>query len=102
PKASPARRRRLTDNDRLSYAMAVKGKLMENETLSQQAGSNQKEQFGNSPLLKAAIMDAVIAALDAHSAMSQQALESQAVQDGLKAALMGPGRLYEALRDQAA
>ncbi|WP_254368358.1 hypothetical protein [Paracoccus sp. Z118] len=47
-------------------------------------------------------MDAVIDALDAHSAMSQQALEAQAVQDGLKAALMGPGRLYEALRDQAA
>lgn len=92
----------VTDNDQLSFHMAVKGKLMENETLAQQAGSNQKEQFGNSPLLKAAIMDAVIDALDAHSAMSRQALESQAIQDGLKAALMGPGRLYETLRDQAA
>nr|WP_010399234.1 type I restriction endonuclease [Paracoccus sp. TRP] len=92
----------VTDNDQLSYAMAIKGKLVENETLSQQAGSNQKEQFDNSPLLKAAIMDAVIDALDAHSAMSRQALESPAIQAGLKAALMGPGRLYEALRERAA
>ncbi len=91
----------VTDNDQLSYAMAIKGKLVENETLSQQAGSNQKEQFDNSPLLKAAIMDAVIDALDAHSAMSRQALESPAIQAGLKAALMGPGRLYEALRERA-
>ncbi|GEK69718.1 type I restriction enzyme, R subunit [Paracoccus denitrificans] len=92
----------VTDNDQLSYAMAIKGKLVENETLSQQAGSNQKEQFDNSPLLKAAIMDAVIDALDAHSAMSRQALESPTIQAGLKAALMGPGRLYEALRERAA
>lgn len=92
----------VTDNDQLSYAMAIKGKLVENETLSQQAGSNQKEQFDNSPLLKAAIMDAVIDALDAHSAMSRQALESPSIQAGLKAALMGPGRLYEALRERAA
>lgn len=92
----------VTDNDQLSYAMTIKGKLMENETLSKQAGSNQKEQFDNSPLLKAAIMDAVIDALDAHSAMSRQALESQTIQDGLKAALMGPGRLYEALRERVA
>lgn len=90
----------VTDNDQLFYAMTIKGKLMENETLSQQAGSNQKEQFDNSPLLKAAIMDAVIDAMDAHSTMSRQALESQPIQDGLKAALMGPGRLYEALREQ--
>lgn len=92
----------VTDNDQLSYAMTIKGKLMENKTLSQQAGSNQKDQFDNSPLLKAAIMDAVIDALDAHSAMSRQALESQTIQDGLRAALMGPGRLYEALREQGA
>lgn len=92
----------VTDNDQLSFAMAIKGKLMENETLSQQAGSNQKEQFDNAPLLKAAIMDAVIDALDVHSAMSSQALESQTIQDGLKAAFMGPGRLHEALQELVA
>jgi len=91
-----------TEEDQLSWLMGVKGKLMENETLAQQAGSNQKEQFDNSPALKSAIMDAIIEALDAHSAMSRQALGSQEVQADLKAALMGPGRLYEELRERAA
>ena len=72
------------------------------EINTQQAGSNQKEQFDNSPALKTAIMDAIIEALDAHSAMSRQALGSQEVQADLKAALMGPGRLYEELRERAA
>jgi len=91
-----------TEEDQLSWLRGVKGKLMENETLAQQAGSNQKEQFDNSPALKTAIMDAIIEALDAHSAMSRQALGSQEVQADLKAALMGPGRLYEELRGRAA
>ena len=91
-----------TEDDQLSWLMGVKGKLMENETLAQQADSNQKEQFDNSPALKTAIMDAIIEALDAHSAMSRQALGSQEVQADLKAALMGPGRLYEELRERAA
>ena len=91
-----------TEEDQLSWLMGVKGKLMENATLAQQAGSNQKEQFDNSPALKTAIMDAIIEALDAHSAMSRQALGSQEVQADLKAALMGPGRLYEELRERAA
>jgi hypothetical protein len=30
--------------------------------------------------------------------MSTQALESEAIREGLKAILLGPGRLYEALR----
>ncbi|ABN76963.1 type I restriction endonuclease subunit R [Cereibacter sphaeroides] len=92
----------LTDNDQLSYAMTVKGKLLENTTLAQQAANNHKEQFGNSPNLMNALMDAIIDALDAHSAMSKQALDSPVIQKGLKDALMGPGRLYEALRERAA
>ncbi|ULB09192.1 hypothetical protein ORIO_04540 [Cereibacter azotoformans] len=92
----------LTDNDQLSYAMTVKGKLLENTTLAQQAANNHKEQFGNSPNLMNAIVDAIIDALDAHSAMSKQALEPPLIQRGLKDALMGPGRLYEALRERAA
>lgn len=90
----------VTDNDQLSYAMALKGKLIENEVLAEQAGSNQKEQFESSPALKGAIMDAIIEAMEAHSAMSRQALGSQTIREGLQAALMGPGRLYEALREK--
>ena len=37
-------------------------------------------------------------ALDAHTAMSSQALNSQKIQEGLKDTLLGPAQLYEALR----
>lgn len=88
--------------DILAAQMAAKGKLLENTTLAQQAANNHKEQFGNSPNLMNALMDAIIDALDAHSAMSKQALDPPVIQKGLKDALMGPGRLYEALRERAA
>jgi hypothetical protein len=43
----------LTDDDQLVYVNGVlKGKLLENETLIQQAANNSKEQFANSPDLK--------------------------------------------------
>jgi len=89
----------LTDGDQLVYVNNVlKGKLLESDKLRQQAANNSKEQFANSPDLKTAIMNAVMDALEAHSVMSTQALESEAVREGLKAILLGPGRLYEALR----
>jgi type I restriction enzyme R subunit len=37
----------------------------------------------------------------AHTTMSKQALESEQVRDGLKNVLLGPARLYEALREKA-
>ena len=91
-----------TDNDQLSYAMTIKGKLVENETLVRQAAGNGKEQFGASPELTRVFIDAIIAAFDVHSTMSRQAIESGAIQSGLIATLMGPGQLYEALRERAA
>jgi type I restriction enzyme R subunit len=89
----------LTDDDQLVYVNGVlKGKLLENETLVQQAGSNSKEQFANSPDLNDALLHAIMDALDAHTAMSSQALGSERVRDGLKDILLGPAQLYEALR----
>jgi type I restriction enzyme R subunit len=89
----------LTDDDQLVYVNGVlKGKLLENETLVQQAGNNSKEQFANSPDLKDALMHAIMDALDAHSTMSTQALESERVRAGLKDILLGPAQLYESLR----
>ena len=89
----------LTDDDKLVYVNnVIKGKLLESSTLRQQAANNTKEQFANSPDLGRALMEAIMDALDAHSTMSTQALESEAVRDGLKAVLLGPGGLYEALR----
>jgi type I restriction enzyme R subunit len=66
-----------------------------------QAANNTKEKFAKSPDLKAEILNAVMSALDAHTAMSTQALSSETVRDGLKEVLLGPARLYEALREQA-
>ena len=62
----------------------IKGKLLESKTLRQQAVNNTKEQFANSPDLKSELLSAIMGALDAHTLMSTQALNSQAVQRGLK------------------
>ncbi len=93
----------LTEDDQLVYVNGViKGKLLENDTLVQQAGSNSKEQFSNSPDLGKALMDAIIEAFEAHQSMSAQALGSERVRAGLKDILLGPAQLYEALRARSA
>ena len=90
----------VSDDDQLIYVNNVlKGKLLQSDTLAEQAANNTKEQFSNSPDLAQAIVDAVIEAMDAHQSMSQQALGSPKVREGLREVLLGPGRLYEALRD---
>ena len=90
----------LTDGDQLVYVNdVIKGKLLESDTLRKQAASNSKEQFSNSPDLKTAILNAIMEALEAHTTMSTQALESEKVREGLKAILLGPAGLYEALRN---
>jgi type I restriction enzyme R subunit len=78
----------------------IKGKLLESETLRQQATNNTKEQFANSPDLKTELLNAIMGALDAHTAMSTQALNSETVQQGIKDVLLNNARLYETLRTQ--
>jgi type I restriction enzyme R subunit len=89
----------LTDDDKLVYVNNVLlGKLLESATLAQQAANNSKEQFGTSPDLKSELLSAVIAALDAHTAMSTQALNSEHVRDGLLGILLDHSGLWERLR----
>lgn len=89
----------LSEGDQLVYVNGVlKGKLLENETLMQQAVSNSKEQFANSPDLKTALVDAIMDTLEAYGSMGSQALNSVRVRDGLQDALLGPAQLYESLR----
>lgn len=89
----------LTDQDKLVYVNnVIKGKLLESETLRQQATSNTKEQFANSPDLKTELLNAIMGALDAHTLMSTQALNSISVQSGLKDILLNHAGLYETLR----
>lgn len=93
----------LTDQDKLVYVNnVIKGKLLESETLQQQAANNSKEQFANSPDLKAELLNAIMGALDAHNAMSTQALNSTTVQEGMKDILLNHARLYEMLRERKA
>lgn len=93
----------LSDQDKLVYVNnVIKGKLLESETLTKQAGSNTKEQFSNSPDLDREIANAVIDALDAHTLMSTQALNSPEVLQGLKAILLNHTNLWEALKARAA
>jgi type I restriction enzyme R subunit len=90
-----------TDGDKLVYVNSVlKGKLLESEVLTQQASSNTKEQFANSPDLATEIVNAIMDAAAANSSLSKQALESERARAGLKEILLGPARLYEALREQ--
>jgi type I restriction enzyme R subunit len=92
----------LTDQDKLVYVNSVlKGKLLESETLRQQASNNSKEQFANSPDLKTELLNAIMGALDAHTLMSTQALNSITVQTGLRDILLNHAGLYEGLRQQA-
>jgi type I restriction enzyme, R subunit len=92
----------LSDEDKVTYVRAViRGKLLESPTLQQQASANSKEQFGASPDLGTALMDAIISALDAHQAMSSQALGSESIRNGMKEVLLNQTGLYEELRERA-
>src|SRR4029079_8773000 len=89
----------LTDQDKLVYVNnVIMGKLLESATLKQQSANNTKEQCANSPDLKTELMNAIMGALEAHTAMSTQALEAETVRDGLRDVLLGPAQLYETLR----
>ena len=92
----------LTDGDKLAYVHVIKEKLLESELLQQQAVSNTKEQFGNSPDLASVQSNAVIDSLDAHTTMSTQILNQPDAQAGLMKVLLDYMGLYEALRERAA
>jgi type I restriction enzyme R subunit len=92
----------LTNDDRLVYVNNVlKGKLLESETLVEQAANNTKEQFASSPDLSNELLRAIMDALAAHETMSTQALNSVRVREGLKDVLLGPAQLYESLRERS-
>ncbi len=93
----------LSDQDKLVYVnRVIKGKLLESETLRQQAANNTKEQFANSPDLRTELLNAIMGALDAHTLMSTQALNSAAVRNGMKDILLNHAQLYETLRAEIA
>ena len=78
----------VTDTDLLPFALHISGKMLENETLAEQAAANTKEQFDASPDFKDAMIQSVADGFDKYSDMAKQVLNSSKVQDGL-AALLG-------------
>jgi type I restriction enzyme R subunit len=93
----------VTEDDKLVYVQdVIRTKLLESTTLQQQAANNEKQQFAASPDLSRELMGAIISAMDAHAAMSTQALNSESVRRGMLAILLDHARLYEGLRARAA
>jgi type I restriction enzyme R subunit len=90
-----------TDGDKLSWLNSQREKLLESEVLTQQAANNSKEQFASSPDLTRIFVDTLIDTHSAQSNLSLQALNSEQIQRELLHLLLGPVRLYEALRDRA-
>jgi type I restriction enzyme R subunit len=92
-----------TEQDQLVYVTEViRGKLIESETLRQQAANNTREQFATSPDIDTELMSAIVEAFDAHKSMSTKALNSSSVRQGLKDVLLSYGRLWEMLRERPA
>ena len=73
---------------------------MESSLLRSQAAANTKEQFSNSPSLNEELLNAIMDAMAAHQSMSRQALNSDSIRARILATLLGPGGLWEALRNQ--
>ena len=93
----------VTEGDAVAYVDSVlKTKLLELQLLRSQAAANTKEQFMNSPNLNDELMNAIMDAMGAHQTMSRQALNSDAIRTRILTVLLGPGELWEALREAAA
>lgn len=90
------------EDDQVRYVMGdIRSQVLKSQTLADQAEHNTKERFGDSPDLTKAIEDAIMDAFETHSALSKQALASKQVRDGIKELLLGPGRLWEGLKEKA-
>jgi type I restriction enzyme R subunit len=92
----------LADNDQLVYVRnVILEKILESDKLAQQANNNSAEQFAGSPDLDSVLSDALIDALDAHTLMSTQAINSPDVRRGIKDLLLNHFGLWERFRKAA-
>ena len=90
-----------TDGDKLAWLNTKKEKLLEKDVLVQQALSNTEEQFAGSPDLQKFFMDALIESYSAQNALDRAALNSTSIQADVLRLLLGPARLWEALRERS-
>jgi len=95
PEPSPGARRAMAEHNLSAFSWSV-------ADLLRGAGARAKELFGASPDLRSGLTNAIIEALDAHTLMSTQALNSSQVQSGLLDILLNHAGLWEALKQRAA
>lgn len=77
----------LSEGDLLNYANTLRDKILENETLAQQAAVNPLHLFKVSPDFEPAVQDAVVECFDKNQAMTRQILSNEHVMRGMTALL---------------
>jgi type I restriction enzyme R subunit len=92
----------LTDGDKVSFFEGLRRKMLESETLQEQAAVNGEAQFANSPTLHDELMKAAMDGDAAHQSMITQFLNSEALQAQMLALMLAKGALYTALRTSSA
>lgn len=88
----------LTDGDKVTFFEGLRAKMLESETLQEQAAVNGEAQFANSPALHDEMMKAAMDGDAAHQSMITQFLNSEALQAQMLTLMLAKGALYNALR----
>ncbi|MFS6827331.1 hypothetical protein [Cyanobium sp. ATX 6F1] len=91
----------IDEDELLVYVNLLKNKLLKSRLLQQQAASQRKEEFSESPDLQRELSIAITGALDTHSAMSTEALNEPDFCSELKVILLNIEELWEGLRKKA-
>ncbi|MDR0815785.1 MAG: DEAD/DEAH box helicase family protein [Desulfovibrio sp.] len=73
----------LSEGDLLNYANTLRDKILENETLAQQAAVNPLHLFALSPDFEPAMQNAVLECFDKNRAMTRQMLSSEHIMRGM-------------------
>ena len=89
----------LTEADFRGYATTLIGKMVEDETLQEQAKANDTVESFSNGAYESKLNNAVVAALESHSEMADQALRHEAVFKGLANLLVE--EVYRQLRDKS-
>jgi type I restriction enzyme R subunit len=82
----------------VSFFEGLRTKMLESETLREQAAVNNEAQFANSPALHDEMMKAAMDGDAAHQVMVAQFLNSEALQAQLLALMLAKGGLWKDLQ----
>lgn len=88
----------LTEADLVGYVTTIRGKLLENEKLAEQAANNSEEQFAMGDF-KDVLTDIIVEGQEGHNRIAEQLLRDERIFAALQSALAG--QAYRALRNTA-